>query len=118
MQLEKAVVVVPAHNERARLPDCLRALATAAVCLPVPVLTVVVLDATDDGSDSLVGEFGHDVQFVAVDAGNVGAARAAGFEYARNACDGIDPVHIWYATTDADSVVPADWLLRMTGSDA
>jgi len=76
MELAKAVVVVPAHNERERLPRCLRALATAAVCLPVPVLTVVVLDATDDGSDGLVGQFGHDVQFVAVDAGNVGAARA------------------------------------------
>jgi len=25
---------------------------------------------------------------------------------------------IWYATTDADSVVPADWLLQMTAADA
>ena len=55
MELAKAVVVVPAHNELAHLPRCLRAMATAAVCLPVPVLTVVVLDATDDGSDRLVG---------------------------------------------------------------
>jgi glycosyltransferase involved in cell wall biosynthesis len=118
MELAKAVVVVPAHNERERLPRCLRALATAAVCLPVPVLTVVVLDSTDDGSDGLVGQFGHDVHFVAVDAGNVGAARAAGFEYARTSSDGIEPTDIWYATTDADSVVPADWLLRMTAADA
>ena len=71
MKLAKAVVVVPAHNEMAHLPRCLRALATSAVCLPVPVLTVVVLDATDDGSDRLVGEFGPDVHFVEVDAGNV-----------------------------------------------
>ena len=118
MKLAKAVVVVPAHNEMAHLPRCLRAFATSAVCLPVPVLTVVVLDATDDGSDRLVGEFGPDVHFVEVDAGNVGAARAAGFEYARPLCDGADPAHTWYATTDADSVVPADWLLRMTASDA
>lgn len=117
MELAKAVVVVPAHNELEHLPRCLRALATAAVCLPVPVLTVVVLDATDDGSEQLVGQFGPDVHFVTVDAGNVGAARAAGFEYARRT-DGIDPAREWYATTDADSVVPADWLLKMIAADA
>jgi glycosyltransferase involved in cell wall biosynthesis len=118
MELAKAVVVVPAHNERDHLPDCLRALATAAVCLPVPVLIVVVLDATDDGSEGLVEEFGPDIHFVTVDAGNVGAARAAGFEYAQPLCDSVDPARTWYATTDADSVVPADWLLRMVDSDA
>jgi glycosyltransferase involved in cell wall biosynthesis len=118
MELAKVVVVVPAHNEMERLPRCLRALGTAALCVTVPVLTVVVLDATDDGSDRLVGQFGPDVHFVTVDAGNVGAARAAGFEYARTECSGVDPVRIWYATTDADSVVPADWLLRMTESNA
>ena len=118
MELAKAVVVVPAHNELAHLPRCLRALATSAVCLPVPVLTVVVLDATDDGSERLVEDFGPDVHFVEVDAGNVGAARAAGFEYARPLCDAVDTARTWYATTDADSVVPADWLLRMTASDA
>ncbi len=118
MELAKAVVVVPAHNEVAHLPRCLRALATAAVCLPVPVLTVVVLDATDDGSERLVGRFGPDVHFVTVDAGNVGAARAAGFDYARTESDDVDPARTWYATTDADSTVPADWLLRMTDSGA
>ncbi|HKV18951.1 MAG TPA: glycosyltransferase [Mycobacterium sp.] len=118
MDLAKVVVVVPAHNEREHLPQCLRALATAALCVNVPVLTVVVLDATDDGSDRLVGQFGPDVHFVTVDAGNVGAARAAGFSYARTECEGIDPARVWYATTDADTEVPADWLVRMTGSRA
>ena len=118
MQLAKVVVVVPAHNELAHLPRCLRALATSAVCLPVPVLTVVVLDATDDGSERLVEDFGPDVHFVEVDAGNVGAARAAGFEYSRPLCDAADTARTWYATTDADSVVPGDWLLRMTDADA
>src|SRR5690349_21345648 len=116
MELAKAVVVVPAHNELAHLPRCLRALSTAALCIGVPVLTVVVLDATDDGSDRLVGQFGPDVHFVTVEAGNVGAARAAGFEYARSECQDIDPASIWFATTDADTVVPADWLLHMTTS--
>ena len=116
MELAKAVVV-PAHNEVAHLPRCLRASATATVCLPAPALVVVVLDATNDGSERLVGQFGPDVHFVTVEAGNVGAARAAGFEYARPLCVAVDPARTWDATTDADSVVPADWLLRMTASD-
>lgn len=110
------VVVVPAHNEAAHLPACLRALSTAALCVSVPVLTVVVLDSCDDGSEQLAGEFGPDVHFVSVDAGNVGAARAAGFDYAHGIHD--DDARTWYATTDADSQVDADWLVRMTAPGA
>lgn len=116
-EFTQAVVVVPAHNERQHLPRCLRAMVTAAMCVPMPVLVVVVLDATDDDSGELVGRYGQDVHFVTVDAGNVGAARAAGFSYSRTSCH-QDVSRIWYATTDADSVVPADWLLRMTQADA
>lgn len=112
------MVVIPAHNEAARLPESLRALSTAALALPVPTLTVVVLDACDDGSAALAGRFGADVHFVEVDAGNVGAARAAGFTYARSVCEAIDLERTWYATSDADSVVPADWLQRMTAAEA
>ncbi|HTI74002.1 MAG TPA: glycosyltransferase [Mycobacterium sp.] len=115
--VEQVVVVVPAHNELEHLPRCLRALATAALCLRVPVRVVVVLDACDDGSERLAGQFGSDVRFVSVDEGNVGAARAAGFEYARNWCL-ADAEHTWYATTDADSVVGAQWLVQMTSADA
>jgi glycosyltransferase involved in cell wall biosynthesis len=111
------VVVIPAHNEAARLPRCLRAIVTAAACVPVPVLTVVVLDACDDDSARLVGRFGPDVHFVRVDAQNVGAARAAGFGYARSACLG-DEARTWYATTDADSRVDPDWLLGQLSADA
>jgi glycosyltransferase involved in cell wall biosynthesis len=116
--LEQAVVVVPAHNERESLPQCLRAVETAALCLPVPVSTVVVLDSCDDGSEDLAGRYGPDVHFVTVDAGNVGATRAAGFAYGRRLCAGMDEARIWYATTDADSVVPADWLVAMVSANA
>jgi glycosyltransferase involved in cell wall biosynthesis len=117
-KLEHAVVVVPAHNELEHLPRCLRALTTASLCLPVPVLTVVVLDNCDDRSDRLAGHFGADVHFVSIDAGNVGAARAAGFDYARSVCGSVEPEHTWFATTDADSVVGSQWLARMTAADA
>jgi glycosyltransferase involved in cell wall biosynthesis len=116
--VQRAVVVVPAHNEVARLPACLRALATASLCLPVPVTTVVVLDSCDDGTDALAGQFGTDVHFLEVDAGNVGAARAAGFEYARTLYGDDEEERVFFATTDADSVVDADWLVRMVAADA
>jgi len=96
--IEQVVVVVPAHNELEHLPRSLRALTTAALCMPVPVVTVVVLDACDDGSERLAGRYGADVHFVSVDAGCVGAARAAGFDYAREHCPAaVD--RTWYATT-------------------
>ena len=115
--IEQVVVVVPAHNELEHLPRCLRALTTAALCIPLPVLIVVVLDACDDGSERLAGQFGPDALFVSVDAGNVGAARAAGFEYVRDRCP-PESGRTWYATTDADSTVSAQWLLAMTSADA
>jgi len=117
-QLAQAAVVIPAHNEIDALPRTLRAVATATLCLPVPVLTVVVLDSCDDDSEKLAGEFGPDVHFVSVDAGNVGAARAAGFDYARTTCADVPLDQTWYATTDADTTVGANWLLRMVEADA
>ena len=106
-------VVIPAHNERARLPACLRAVLTAALCVPIPVTIVVVLDASDDDSEQLAGRYGPDVHFVRVEAHNVGAARAAGFGYARSLFGDDD--ECWYATTDADSRVDPGWLVHQLG---
>lgn len=113
---DRAVVVIPAHDEAEKLPDCLKAVVTASACLSIPVLTVVVLDACTDGSSRLAGRFGDDVHFVEVDAKNVGATRAAGFAYARGLLD-ADDSRVWYATTDADSRVDADWLVRQMAAD-
>jgi glycosyltransferase involved in cell wall biosynthesis len=120
MSYEQAVVVIPAHNESKNLPECLKAMVTAAACVRLPVLVVVVLDSCEDESRYLAGEFGADVQFVEVEVRNVGAARRAGFEYAQAVCSEqlTAPSRIWYATTDADSRVDADWLVRQTASDA
>jgi len=113
----RAVVVVPAHNESTLLAACLRSVLTAALCLPIPVQVVTVLDSCDDGSDELAGQFGDDVAFVAVDARNVGAARGAGFTYAES-LGGAHDSRTWYATTDADSRVGPDWLLRQLAAEA
>ena len=107
---DQAAIVVPAHNEQVRLPACLRAVLTAALCAPIPVAVVVVLDATDDDSAKLAGRYGPDVHFVSVAVGNVGAARAIGFRYARSLRG--DRGRCWYATTDADSQVDPDWLVH------
>ena len=113
----QVVVVVPAHNEVANLPDCIASVRVAAAAVPVPVLTVVVLDDCDDGSEDLSGGHGVDVHFHHIDARNVGTARAAGFEVARRLRD-TDPQRTWYASTDADTRVDPDWLQRQLASRA
>ncbi|GLP73966.1 glycosyl transferase [Mycobacterium antarcticum] len=119
MTFERAVVVVPAHDEAQRLPRCLKAIITAAAGTSIPVLTVVVLDSCRDESADLAVQFGSDVHFVEVEASNVGASRAAGFAYARTVWAGeeYDEGRVWYATTDADSRVDADWLVRQMTAD-
>jgi glycosyltransferase involved in cell wall biosynthesis len=107
---DQAAVVIPARNEEVNLPACLRAVLTATLCVPIPVTTVVVLDASDDDSAKLAGRYGPDVHFVSVDVGNVGAARAVGFGYARSLCG--EDSECWYATTDADSRVDPGWLVH------
>jgi len=115
-----AAVVIPAHNQRAKLPACLRAVLTAALCAPIPVTVVVVLDDSDDDSAQLAGRYGPDVHFISVDARNVGAARAVGFGYARSlsAPGTRDWSRYWYATTDADSRVDPGWLVGQLGTGA
>ncbi|PTR27682.1 glycosyl transferase family 2 [Rhodococcus sp. OK519] len=98
------VTVVPAHDERDLLPRCLTALDAAARRCPVPVRTTVVLDACTDGTEAVIPE---GVARIDVRGRNVGAARAAGF--AASGCVGRDDV--WFATTDADSVVPESWFV-------
>jgi glycosyltransferase involved in cell wall biosynthesis len=114
------MVVIPAHNEADDLPSAVTAVLGAATCVSIPVTLIVVLDSCDDGSAALAGQFGPDVHFVTIDARSVGAARAAGFSYARALSEkvGTGESRLWYATTDADSVVDPDWLLRQIGADA
>jgi glycosyltransferase involved in cell wall biosynthesis len=107
---DQVAVVIPACNERANLPVCLRAALTAALCVPIPVVIVVVLDASNDGSAELAGQYGPDVHFLSVDVRNVGAARAIGFGYARSLSR--QGTACWYATTDADSRVDPGWLVH------
>ncbi|MCE5289216.1 MAG: glycosyltransferase [Nocardiaceae bacterium] len=98
----RIVVVVPAHNEARRLPQCLESIQRARRQVPVPVTVVVVLDNCADGTTFLPGAVDL---VVSVRAGCVGEARAAGF-------DAADIEDAWLVCTDADCIVAEDWLAR------
>src|SRR3984885_15718638 len=76
-------IVVPAHNEFAALSRCLSAIKTAAIAVALPASVVVVLDACDDESTGMAGQFGQDVHFIAVEERNVGRERDAAFRLAK-----------------------------------
>jgi glycosyltransferase involved in cell wall biosynthesis len=109
--IERVGVVIPAHNEEELLPACLAAVRAAVLRLDLPVLVVVVLDRCRDRSRSIVKDTGW-AHFVEVDAGNVGIARAAGANAVLQWADAVSAERIWLSTTDADSVVPPEWLVR------
>jgi glycosyltransferase involved in cell wall biosynthesis len=110
---EEIGVVVPAHDEERRIGACLASLQVAA---RHPALegrrlrVVVVLDACSDRTADRVAQDGE-VAIVEVAHRSVGPARSAGFDHLLRAAGVADHRH-WLATTDADSLVPADWLAR------
>lgn len=115
MRVTVAGLVVPVHDEEELLPRCLAAVQAAAVGCGVPVHVVVVLDACTDGSAALAaaaGELATSTALLTVDLGCVGAARALG---CRVVLDRLGVAGTWLANTDADSVVPPDWLVRGLG---
>jgi glycosyltransferase involved in cell wall biosynthesis len=110
-QIGAVGVVVPAHDEEDLLPTALRSLATATERTRMRGLVVdvvVVADACADGTAAIARTAG--VRVVETAVRSVGAARAAG---CREVLGRLGPRHldtVWLATTDADSVVPRDWL--------
>ncbi|HEY2241722.1 MAG TPA: glycosyltransferase [Streptosporangiaceae bacterium] len=118
--IEAVGVVVPAHDEEELLPACLAGLAEAAAVAVedrpgLRVRIVVAADACTDGTAAVARQAG--VLVVPLAARNVGTARAVGLAAllqpgspAWNDGPPPDPAALWLATTDADSVVPADWL--------
>ncbi|NYF15653.1 glycosyltransferase involved in cell wall biosynthesis [Microbacterium sp. AK009] len=116
-------VVVPVHDEEELLARCLASLTVAqeaAARAGARVEVVAVLDACTDRSAAIAAEF--DVTLVEVSAARVGTARRAGVSAALRRLDPADLAQVWIANTDADSVVPANWLthqltLMRAGSD-
>ncbi len=110
-QIEEVVVVVPAHDEEARLGGCLAAIADAAAhphLSGVGVHVVVALDACHDASAAIAAAL-PDVITVRLAVRSPGRARRAGVA-AGLARTRAAPASTWLATTDADSEVPHSWL--------
>ena len=106
-------VVIPVHNEAALLSDCLEAVARAAReprLEQEPVDIVAVLDACTDRSAAVAVR--HGAQIVSLNARCVGAARALGASFA------LDSGARWIAFTDADTLVPPDWLAAQLACEA
>ncbi|EJM15491.1 glycosyl transferase [Pseudomonas sp. GM21] len=100
-------VVIPAHNEQRHITACLASILIAARhpgLTGQQVSVLVVLDDCSDNTGQLVA--GQGVAKLDVSFRNVGKARATGAEALLNA--GAQ----WLAFTDADTVVPHDWLAR------
>ncbi|RZL42978.1 MAG: glycosyltransferase [Variovorax sp.] len=106
-------VVVPAHDEADHIGDTLVALALAARHPDLagePVEVLVVLDSCGDATGDIARACGIDT--LAIEARNVGRARAAG------ATDLLARGARWLAFTDADTRVAPDWLVRQLELDA
>lgn len=124
MNLSDIRVVVPCRNEELRLASCLQAIDTARSVLrsvqpDVTIEVVVVLDRCTDRSAEIARRWPR-VIAVPSDHGQVGAARATGVSQAWTRT--TRPDRSWIACTDADSLVPADWLrtqwaLAASGAD-
>jgi glycosyltransferase involved in cell wall biosynthesis len=118
--IAELAVVVPARDEEQRIGRCLAAIevARAALAVRMPAVTsrvVVVLDGCTDGTAAVLQRF-PGVQAVECSAGRVGVARGLGAQVAL--AGATDPDGMWLACTDADSRVPADWLITHASAAA
>ncbi len=102
----KIGIVIPAHNEALTISDCLASVQTAMKQLPstITAYPLVVLDICTDDTESLVKAAG--VDSLSCNYRHVGQVRDLGIRHA------IDKGATWLACTDADSVVPPDWLVE------
>ena len=113
--------VVPVHDEEACLDACLDALRAAATCPFLQgeaVCIVIVLDACSDRSQRIVlahamhADLRWRLDCIAVNAHNVGTARAAGARLL------LQRGARWLAFTDADTRVSPSWLSTQLGLNA
>ncbi len=102
-------VVIPAHNEEDLLPSCLAAVRKAARGVDGPVVhLVVVADACTDRTAEQARRGGAVVP--EIQARCVGVARRTGMREVLRRTRHLDRGGVWLATTDADTLVPPEWL--------
>ncbi len=101
-------VLIPARDEAQRIRECLHAVAAAADRCPIDASITVVADNCTDDTARIARDFPQ-VTVIEISAGNVGVARATAASHALSASR-VPPTSVWLANTDADSVVPDNWL--------
>jgi glucosyl-3-phosphoglycerate synthase len=111
----QAAVVVPAHNEEARVGDCLRALAQQEGVEPGAFEVVLVLDHCTDDTRLRALEAGSahpSMPLIVLESDLTGAghARREGMDFACQRLLAADRPDGLIASTDADSRVASDWL--------
>lgn len=106
-------VVIPAHNEESYIEQCLRSVKKAAEHPSLngrPVIILVVLDACTDRTCELSEALGASV--LHAEFNNVGKSRGEGANRL------LKLGSTWLAFTDADTVVPYDWLTCQVACEA
>jgi glycosyltransferase involved in cell wall biosynthesis len=112
----RAVVVVPARDEEARIEACLRALRDQRGVEPGAYEVIAVLDGCTDGTAAIVRELAevttapplHVVELLHGE--GVGRARRLGMDLACSRLTEMGREEGLIASTDADSVVDERWL--------
>jgi hypothetical protein len=107
-------VVLPVHDEEELLPGALHALEVAVDTLSpsISCRTAIVLDHCRDASWAIARRWGARFGALVIrrECRSVGLARQAGSLALLEHWREMDPAQVWLATTDADSLVPQDWL--------
>ena len=113
-QLRALGVVVPVHNEESVVTSALEAIDRAIRRLPsgIDCRVAVVLDTCEDNSSNRVAQWsrGSSALVLCSRGRNVGRARKKGCDALVSTFSEFDRHAIWLATTDADSIVPEEWL--------
>lgn len=100
----RVAVIIPARDEEALIGRCLTSVLAAASAVEAHVSVTVAADGCLDRTAEIARAF-PGVTVLELESSNVGAARAAAADFAlRRGAE-------WLANTDADSVVPPNWLV-------
>lgn len=109
------IVAVPARNESARLAACLDSIELAAASCGRRVITVVAADSCTDATAAVArSRPGECISTLVIEGSwrSASGARGAAVATGLAAIGELLAPSVWIANTDADCVVPIDWLLR------
>jgi hypothetical protein len=121
-------VILPVHDEEDLLFEALEAIdhaVTSIAPMGVACRTAIVLDSCRDSSAAIARRWvrhlrrrggPHQARVTRTRFASVGRARRAGAQSLLRGWSRTEAQHIWLATTDADSRVPAGWLLTQVAA--